>query len=56
MAPGSSLLDLGCGEGRHALAAAKLGFSATAIDYEGEAPRSLVLAFSWGPGGVTDVT
>jgi ubiquinone/menaquinone biosynthesis C-methylase UbiE len=27
-------LDLGCGEGRHAIAAAKLGFRVTAVDYE----------------------
>lgn len=33
-APGARLLDLGCGEGRHALTAAKLGFEVTAIDYE----------------------
>jgi len=28
------LLDVGCGEGRHAFAAAELGFNVTAIDYE----------------------
>jgi len=33
-AAGGRLLDLGCGEGRHAIAAAKLGFRVTAIDYE----------------------
>jgi len=32
--PGGSLLDVGCGEGRHAIAAAELGFKVTAIDYE----------------------
>jgi len=32
--PGAKLLDVGCGEGRHAIAAAKLGFRVTAIDYE----------------------
>jgi len=33
-AVGGRLLDLGCGEGRHAIAAAKLGFKVTAVDYE----------------------
>ncbi len=32
--PGGRLLDIGCGEGRHAIAASKLGFKATAVDYE----------------------
>jgi len=32
--PGAKLLDVGCGEGRHAIAAAKLGFRVTAVDYE----------------------
>ena len=32
--PGGALLDIGCGEGRHAIAAAKLGFKVTAVDYE----------------------
>ena len=32
--PGGRLLDVGCGEGRHAIAAAKLGFRVVAIDYE----------------------
>ena len=32
--PSGKLLDLGCGEGRHAILAAKLGFRVTAIDYE----------------------
>ena len=32
--PGGSLLDVGCGEGRHAIAAARLGFNVTAVDYE----------------------
>ncbi len=31
---GGRLLDLGCGEGRHAIAAAKLAFRVTAVDYE----------------------
>jgi SAM-dependent methyltransferase len=34
LSPGGKLLDLGCGEGRHAVAAAKLGFDVTAVDYE----------------------
>jgi SAM-dependent methyltransferase len=33
------LLDVGCGEGRHAVAAAKLGFRVTGIDYEPLAVR-----------------
>ena len=32
--PGGKLLDVGCGEGRHSFAAARLGFEVTAIDYE----------------------
>jgi SAM-dependent methyltransferase len=32
--PRGRLLDLGCGEGRHAIAAAKLGFDVTAVDVE----------------------
>lgn len=31
---GGRLLDLGCGEGRHAAAAARLGFRAVGLDYE----------------------
>jgi SAM-dependent methyltransferase len=34
LVPGGTLLDIGCGEGRHAFAAAQLGFKVTAIDYE----------------------
>jgi ubiquinone/menaquinone biosynthesis C-methylase UbiE len=34
LVPGGTLLDVGCGEGRHSLAAARLGFKVTAIDYE----------------------
>jgi len=34
LAPGGRLLDIGCGEGRHAIAAAKLGFSVTGVDFE----------------------
>ncbi len=32
--PGGTLLDVGCGEGRHAIAAAWLGFRVTGVDYE----------------------
>jgi ubiquinone/menaquinone biosynthesis C-methylase UbiE len=32
--PNGAVLDIGCGEGRHAFAAARLGFKVTAIDYE----------------------
>jgi ubiquinone/menaquinone biosynthesis C-methylase UbiE len=32
--PGGRLLDIGCGEGRHAIVASRLGFEVTAIDYE----------------------
>jgi SAM-dependent methyltransferase len=32
--PDASLLDIGCGEGRHSFAAARMGFAVTAIDYE----------------------
>ncbi len=31
---GGAVLDVGCGEGRHAIAAARLGYRVTAIDYE----------------------
>ena len=31
---GRRLLDIGCGEGRHCLAAARLGFEPTGVDYE----------------------
>ena len=34
LVPGGTLLDVGCGEGRHAFAAAEVGFKVTAIDYE----------------------
>jgi len=34
LAPGVKLLDVGSGEGRHAIAAARMGFKVTAIDYE----------------------
>jgi SAM-dependent methyltransferase len=42
--PGGKLLDVGCGQGRHAIAAAKLGFKVTAIDYE---PLALKRARRW---------
>ena len=32
--PGGRLLDIGCGEGRHAIVASRLGFKVTAVDYE----------------------
>jgi SAM-dependent methyltransferase len=34
---GGRVLDLGCGEGRHCLVAARLGFLATGVDYEARA-------------------
>lgn len=34
LVPRGSLLDIGCGEGRHSIAAARLGFRVTAIDFE----------------------
>jgi len=34
LVPGARLLDVGCGEGRHAIAAARMGFKVTAVDYE----------------------
>lgn len=40
-AGGGRLLDLGCGEGRHTIAAARMGFRAVGIDYE---PRALARA------------
>ncbi len=33
-APGGRVLDLGCGEGRHAIAAARMGFEVTGMDFE----------------------
>lgn len=32
--PGGRLLDVGCGEGRHSIAAARVGFKVIGIDYE----------------------
>jgi SAM-dependent methyltransferase len=37
--PDARLLDVGCGEGRHSLAAAKMGFKVSGIDYEALAIR-----------------
>ena len=34
MIPGGRCLDIGCGEGRHSIAAAKLGFKVTGMDLE----------------------
>ena len=39
LVPGGTLLDVGCGEGRHAFAADERGFKVTAIDYEDLALR-----------------
>lgn len=38
-APGRRLLDLGCGEGRHCVLAAQMGFRAVGMDYEPGAIR-----------------
>lgn len=48
--PGAALLDVGCGEGRHARLAAELGFEVTAVDYE---PRAIERAqqLDAGPSG-----
>ena len=34
LVPGARLLDVGCGEGRHSIAAARLGFKVTGVDFE----------------------
>jgi len=44
LVPGGSLLDLGCGQGRHAIAASHMGFKVTAVDYE---PLALERARRW---------
>ena len=52
--PGGRLLDIGCGEGRHAIAAAALGLEVTGIDYEPLAlERARRLAKAAGVRGVT---
>jgi len=52
--PGGRLLDVGCGEGRHAVAAAHLGFKVTAIDYEPLAlTRARRSARAEGAAGIT---
>ncbi|MHC4983586.1 MAG: class I SAM-dependent methyltransferase [Planctomycetota bacterium] len=52
--PGGELLDVGCGEGRHAIAAAGLGFEVTAIDYEPLAlRRARRIARAKGAAGIT---
>lgn len=56
LAPGGKLLDLGCGEGRHAIAAAQMGFSVVALDYEPLAlQRAKKLARKRGAKGITFV-
>jgi SAM-dependent methyltransferase len=52
--PGGRLLDAGCGEGRHAIMAAGLGFRVTAVDYEPLAlERARHLAKIKGAEGIT---
>jgi len=34
LVPGGRLLDIGCGEGRHSIAAARMGFEVTGVDFE----------------------
>ena len=51
--PGAALLDLGCGEGRHAVAAARRGFRVTAVDREpGALERAKAKARTAGVPGV----
>jgi SAM-dependent methyltransferase len=51
---GGRLLDLGCGEGRHGIAAARLGFEVTAVDYEPLAlKRARAFAKAAGLRGIT---
>jgi SAM-dependent methyltransferase len=53
LAPGGRLLDAGCGEGRHAIAARRLGFQVTAIDSEPLAlRRARRFAAAAGAGGI----
>ncbi|HOZ47635.1 MAG TPA: class I SAM-dependent methyltransferase [Candidatus Hydrogenedentes bacterium] len=52
--PGGTVLDIGCGEGRHAIAAAAMGFRVTAIDYEPLAiQRARWFAKAAGAKGIT---
>jgi SAM-dependent methyltransferase len=51
--PNGRLLDIGCGEGRHAIFARKMGFRVTAVDYEPLAlKRSQHLAQEKGARGI----
>jgi len=47
--PNGRLLDIGCGEGRHAIVASRLGFKVTAADYEPSALRR-ARRFTWKNG------
>lgn len=50
---GAALLDLGCGEGRHAIAAARRGFRVTAVDSEpGALRRARAKARAAGAAGI----
>ncbi len=52
--PGGRLLDVGCGEGRHAIAAAQMGFKVVGIDYEPSAlKRARRLAKAKGACSIT---
>ena len=51
--PGAALLDLGCGEGRHAIAATRLNFRVTAVDAEpGALKRAKAKARAAGVSGL----
>ncbi len=51
--PGGRLLDVGCGEGRHAIAAARMGFKVVGIDYEPAAlKRARRFAKAGGAAGI----
>jgi SAM-dependent methyltransferase len=51
--PHGKLLDIGCGEGRHAIIASRLGFRVTAVDYEPLAlERAQRLAKERGANGI----
>lgn len=52
-ARGGALLDLGCGEGRHSFAAARLEFRVTGVDYEARAlERARAIGAESGAGPV----